>query len=306
MVLFNYVIMCMVFGTTFLAIKVGVEAGLPPFLSGGIRFVAAGAIIYAWLMWRRKASLSLLFRKEVLLIAAGSTFTTFSALYWAEQHIDSGMAAVLSATGPIAIIVMQSLALKQRIYRMEKLGCALGFAGVVVLMLPNLSGGNDGLWLTACLLVLLSSFGYAAGSLLTRRVLLRNPEQSPIVLNAAQMVVGGAGLLLLSALMERPSSASIAWLPATGSLLYLIAVGSMLGHSLFAWLIKATNAFFPSTWLYVSPVIALSIGAIVFGEQLTLFSICGSLLVLAGVVLPKLKELKAYVSTPSQRRKKAA
>ncbi|SDR78700.1 Permease of the drug/metabolite transporter (DMT) superfamily [Paenibacillaceae bacterium GAS479] len=305
MVWFNYVLMCAVFGTTFLAIKMGVEAGLPPFLSAGIRFVAAGGILFAWLCLRGKTSLSLLWRKEVLLIAAGSTFTTFSALYWAEQHIESGMAAVLSATGPIVIMLMQSLAMKQSTTRLDKIGCALGFIGVIVLMLPKLTGGSDTLWLIACVLVLLAQLGYGAGSLLTRRMLLREPELSPVVLNSAQMIAGGTGLLLISLFAENPSSASIDPLPAAGSLLYLIVVGSMLGHSLYAWLIKATNAFFPSTWLYVSPIIALSLGAIIFQEQITIVSVGGSLLVLAGIVAPKLKEIKATINKPVPSKKAA-
>ncbi|MCM3747530.1 EamA family transporter [Paenibacillus pasadenensis] len=305
MVWFNYALMCAIFGTTFFAIKIGVEAGLPPFLSAGIRFVAAGALLFVWLWLRGKTNLSLLWRKEVLLIGAASTFTTFSTLYWGEQHIESGMAAVLSATGPIFILLMQSLAMKQPTTRLDKIGCALGFTGVIVLMLPKLTGSSDSLWLMACLVVLLGVIGYGSGSLLTRRMLLREPDLSPIALNSAQMTAGGSGLLLISILTESPSSASLELLPAAGSLLYLIVVGSMLGHSLYAWLIKATNAFFPSTWLYVSPIIALTLGAVMFQEQITFVSISGSLLVLAGIAAPRLKELKSAVKKPA-RTKRAA
>ena len=87
---FNYLLMCAIFSTTFLAIKIGVEAGLPPFLSAGLRFLLAGAIIFLWMVLR-KAKPSLLLRKEFHLIGMTSTFLTFATLYWAE-HVSSGIA----------------------------------------------------------------------------------------------------------------------------------------------------------------------------------------------------------------------
>ncbi|MGU3470243.1 DMT family transporter [Paenibacillus sp. D51F] len=301
MVAFNYLLMCAIFGTTFLVIKIGVAAGLPPFLSAGIRFTAAGLLLYGWMLARRKVRFSMLFRKEFVFIGAGSTFATFAGLYWAEQHIDSGMAAILSATGPMAILLMQSVALRQRAGFLERAGCGIGLLGVITLMMPELHAQANVIWLVSCLLVLLGELGYAAGSLLTRRTLLRSPELPPVALNAAQMIYGGIGLLILSAFAERPSAQSI-FLPAAGSLIYLTVVGSMLGHSLYAWLIKATNAFFPSTWLYISPVIALGLGALLQNERLSLLSLGGSLLVLAGIVIPRLPELKEYASSRSRRR----
>ncbi|ASS65177.1 MULTISPECIES: EamA family transporter [unclassified Paenibacillus] len=306
MVAFNYLLMCAIFGTTFLVIKIGVAAGLPPFLSAGIRFAAAGLLLYGWMLARRKVQFSMLFRKEFAFIGAGSTFATFAGLYWAEQHIDSGMAAILSATGPMVILLMQSVALRQRAGFLERAGCGIGLLGVVTLMLPELHAQANVIWLVSCLLVLLGELGYAAGSLLTRRTLHRSPDLPPVALNAAQMIYGGIGLLILSAFAERPSAQPIDFLPAAGSLIYLTVVGSMLGHSLYAWLIKATNAFFPSTWLYISPVIALGLGALLQDERLSLLSLGGSLLVLAGIVIPRLPELKEYASSRRSRAVEAA
>ncbi|WP_025681472.1 EamA family transporter, partial [Paenibacillus massiliensis] len=101
MIAVGYIVMCLVFGTTFLAIKIGVEAGLPPFLSAGLRFLVAGILMYTWMKLRGKAQWSLLLRKEMLLTGLGLTFGTFAALYWAEQYVSSGIGAILSATGPL-------------------------------------------------------------------------------------------------------------------------------------------------------------------------------------------------------------
>ncbi|WP_319633439.1 EamA family transporter [Paenibacillus psychroresistens] len=112
--------MCLIFGTTFLAIKIGVDAGPPPFLSAGSRFFIAGLIIFLWMLWKRRISISSLLRIEFMIIGMTSTFITFSSLYWAEQHVSSGIAAMLSSTGPIMILSMQSIFLRQAITRQAK------------------------------------------------------------------------------------------------------------------------------------------------------------------------------------------
>jgi drug/metabolite transporter (DMT)-like permease len=108
MIIFGYLLVCLIFGTTFLAIKIGVDAGALPFFSAGIRFFAAGLILFLWMVWKQKARFSMLFHKEMLLTGTGLTFGTFSTLYWAEQHVSSRIAAILSATGPIMIIMLQT------------------------------------------------------------------------------------------------------------------------------------------------------------------------------------------------------
>ncbi|TYP79713.1 DMT family transporter [Paenibacillus methanolicus] len=290
MILTAYLLMCAIFGTTFLAIKIGVESGLPPFFAAGLRFFIAGLLLFLWLLAQRKATLRMLLDRKFWLIGLGSTFFTFATLYWAEQHIDSGIAAMLSATGPMMILVLQSAIARQSPPGGAFLGCAVGFAGVFVLLLPKLGIGTDALWLLSCLLVLLGELGYAAGSLFTRKVMMEAKETPPIAVNAVQMMFGGLSLLLLSAFTEEFRPAAFGSWAAAGSLVYLIVVGSMIGHSLYAWLLKATNAFFPSTWLYVSPIIALGLGAALYDEQLNGYSVVGSAFVLAGIVLTNWRE----------------
>lgn len=112
--LIAYMSMCLIFGTTFLAIKIGNDAGVPPFFAAGVRFCLAGALLFIWCLWRRKTSIKLLLRKEVMIIGSCLTFMTFAGLYYGEQYISSGVAAVLSATGPIMIIGIQTWVLKKK------------------------------------------------------------------------------------------------------------------------------------------------------------------------------------------------
>lgn len=293
MIIFNYLLMCAIFSTTFLAIKIGVEAGLPPFLSAGLRFLLAGVMIFLWMVLQRKAKPSLLLRKEFLLIGMTSTFLTFATLYWAEQHVSSGIAAILSATGPMMILMIQSVVMRKNARRSDYWGCAVGFAGVCLLIMPEIAMGSDLIWILSCIAILIGEIGYSVGSLATRKLSFDMPDISPITINAVQMMYGGAALLLLSLFSEQVQWNGMLTLPAIGSVLYLTIVGSMLGHSLYAWLLKATNAFFPSTWLFVSPIIALGLGAFLYGEAISLYSIVGSLFIIGGILILNLPELQA-------------
>lgn len=284
-ILMNYTIMCLIFGTTFLAIRIGVDTAAPPFLLAGVRFFAAGAILYLWMAARGKARFGLLRRKEVLLTGVCLTFAPFAALYWAEQHVSSGIAAVLSATGPTMILILQAVVWRRRTTWATALGCAVGLAGVVLLALPGLSHNGDPRWWIGCVVVLLGEAGYAVGALYTKTVTQRLAGESPIALNAAQMMHGGLLLLVLSAFAERVPPGALADPTALGSLLYLIVVGSMIGHSLFYWLVVRTNPVFPATWLYISPLIALGAGAAFLGERVTGLSVLGAATVIAGTAL---------------------
>ncbi|WP_342428363.1 EamA family transporter [Paenibacillus sp. FSL L8-0158] len=280
-----FTVMCLIFGTTFLAIKVGVEAGLPPFLSAGVRFFAAGAILFIAMKLTGKVRWSLLWRKEMLLIGAGTTFGTFSALYWAEQYVSSGIGAILSATGPMMIVILQSVLLRQKTSRITVVGCMISFLGVVLVVLPGLAVQISGLWLAGCLVILLGELCYSGGALYSKRVMDVFRETNPIALNAAQMIHGGWMLLLLSAFTEPWSSEGWQYLPAMGSLLYLILFGSMIAHTLFYWLMERTNPLFPTTWLYISPPIAVGLGALLYGEHVSWWMLAGVLLIVTGLIL---------------------
>ncbi|AJY76971.1 DMT family transporter [Paenibacillus beijingensis] len=298
MIIFNYLLVCTIFGTTFLAIKIGVDASAPPFFSAGIRFFIAGLLLFVWSVWRKKAAFALLLRKEMLLTGIGLTFGTFSALYFAEQYVSSGIAAVLSATGPLIILILQSVVLRQQSTVTSAIGCIIGFAGVILLLLPTLTVAAGGWQVVGSIAILIGELFYASGALYSKKVIQRYPQSSPIALNATQMMYGGLLLLLLSAFTEHVQMTSLLSTSALGSLLYLIVIGSMIGHSLFYWLISKTNPVFPSTWLYVSPLIALVIGVLFYRETVTWVMALGAATIIAGTILANLDSLKQLVRKP--------
>ncbi|WP_103107609.1 DMT family transporter [Brevibacillus reuszeri] len=292
MILFNYIVMCLIFGTTFLAIKIGIDAGAPPFFSAGVRFFLAGVILFSIMVWKRKASISLLFKKEMFLTGFALTFGVFATLYWAEQYLSSGIAAVLSATAPLMILLLQTTITRQSLPAVAWIGCLIGFAGVLLMLLPGLTVTFSTVWLLGCLVVLFGQVFYSAGTVYSRRVIQRFQDSSPIALNAAQMMYGGALLLILSLFTENVNVQSMVTPAAIVSLFYLIVVGSMMGHTIFYWLVAKTNPVFPATWLYISPLIALTLGVILYHEPLSILSLAGGITIIGGIILINVNSLK--------------
>ncbi|WP_410513796.1 EamA family transporter [Paenibacillus sp. BR2-3] len=301
MIFIAYSLVCLIFATTFLAIKIGVDAGLPPFFSAGIRFFLAGFILFLWMVWKGKASFSLLLRKEMLITGAALTFGTFSTLYWAEQYVSSGLAAVLSATGPIMILVLQTAFLRQKAPALSLYGCLIGFVGVLLLVLPSLSLDVSSLWLIGCAVILIGECGYASGTLYSKKVIAAFPDVSPIALNAAQMMYGGTLMLILSFFTENVQPEFLFSFKAAGSLLYLIVMGSMVGHSLYYWLVAKTNPVFPATWLYVSPPIAVGVGVLFYNEAVSWITLLGVATIIVGTVLVNGNALKHLILKPRLR-----
>lgn len=303
MIAIAYLLVCLIFGTTFLAIKVGMDAAAPPFFSAGMRFFIAGLVLFLWNVWRGNASFKLLMRKEMLINGALLTFGTFSTLYWAEQYVASGIAAILSATGPLMILLLQVIVMKQRSSRLSLLGCLIGFTGVVMLVLPKASISASMLAVIGCFAILVGELAYSSGALYAQNVIQRLWDSSPIALNAVQMIYGGLLLIVLSAFTEDVHGDVIFTREALGSLLYLTIVGSMVGHSLFYWLVAKTNPIFPSTWLYVSPPIALLVGVLFYQEPFSWVMGLGVVTIITGTVVvnwDSLRKLDRRKGKPQQ------
>lgn len=291
MVIINYFFMCLIFGTTFLAIKIGVDAGVPPFLSAGLRFFIAGLLLFSFMVWRDKTTIRLLFRKEMFFTGIGLTFGTFATLYWAEQYVTSGIAAVLSATGPMMIIVIQTLILKQKGSRKSFIGCVVGVIGVTLLILPSFSLEISPFWMVGCFAIILGEFFYASGTIYSKHVIRKFETTSPIALNAAQMMHGGILLIILSFFTENFQLDYLLSPASIGSLLYLTIFGSMIGHSIYYWLVSRTNPVFPSTWLYISPLIAVMLGVTFYHEYISWLTGVGTLTIIVGTVLVNFETL---------------
>lgn len=281
MVLLAYFTMCLIFGTTFLAIKIGLQAGWTPYFSAGFRFFLAGMLVVSYGLITRQFSLPN--KKQIapfFLTGLCMTGMTFGTLYWSEQYIPSSFAALLSATGPLFVTLLHAKIEKSNITHTQLAGLGLGFLGIVFLTFPSLSVQFQLVWLIACAVVVIGESFYAFGTVYSKKVLKQGT--SSLMLNGYQMLFGGLSLLVVSFFVEKPHLVTvdgIGWL----SLLYLVLIGSVVGHGLYYWLLQKTNPSFPATWLYVSPFLSLVLDIVVQGEKIHLLSMFGGIIILTGV-----------------------
>ncbi|MZP29555.1 EamA family transporter [Heliobacterium undosum] len=291
-----YALMCAIFGTTFLAIKVGLEAGVQPFFFAGTRFFLAGLLVYGFFrLIGRGEGLTRQQLADAAFVGVTMTGFLFGALYWGEQHITSGLAALLSATAPLKVSLVERFQRKSKdgFTPLKLAGLCLGLTGVAIAVYPSLQGGSSGtMALLSVTIILLAQATYAFGAVRSKRAL--SAGVNPYLFNAAQMVAGGLLLLLLSSLFEtgqiQPWNAEI-----LGAWAYLTVFGSIVGHGTYYWLVRATNPLFPSTWTYISPLIAQFVGFWWAGESLTAYTFLGLASVLSGVLIVNWNILKSLV-----------
>ena len=219
---------------------------------------------------------------------------TFATLYWAEQYISSGLAAVLSATGPMMILLLQAKRNKTKLQKEQLLALIIALIGVVFVSLPGMHQEVSFIWSIACFVLIIGELFYGIGSIYSKEILSDLQNVSPFLINGIQMFYGGVLLLIASIIVEQPNVTVLASWSVQWPILYLIFIGSIGGHGLYYWLLSKTNPVFPSTWLYVSPLIAIIVGYIILGEPLNATMGIGACFILVGVFLANRSTLRSY------------
>ena len=266
-------------GTTFLAIRIAVEE-LPPLFAAGARFFTAGVVLYAFMRIKGEAKPTLPQWRSLTIMALLMFVAEYGPLFWAEKYVPSGVVSVLAATLPILTLILEMLILRQQRMRpMLAMATILGFVGVAVLLIP---GGNQHLALVPCLAILAGATTWALGSVLSRSMNL--PKSRPVTAGAA-MMLGGAMLLALSAGFGEMHPFPHISLRAVGALLYLIVFGSLLAFTAFVWLLGHMPATRVSSHAYVNPIVAVALGYFMAGEVITGRILAGTGLVLFSVFL---------------------
>ena len=285
MTLTAFAIIYLVWGSTFLAIRVGV-AEVPPLLFAAMRFLVAGAVLVAWTVARGERLPTRRQWLSVVLLGMLIFLIDYGLLFWAEQRVPSGIAAVMLATIPVFMALAEILFLRtQKLTARLALALVVGLLGVVVLTLRSVAGlgdsALDGLGATA---LIVSAISWAVASSLTRRLPL--PE-SKVMSSGTQMLAGGLLLTIASAGFGEfhrfdPSAVSLkAWM----ALLYLIVAGSIIGFTAYVWLIHHQSPTKVGTYAYVNPVVAVVLGYFFGGEALGIRAVLGTLCVLVSVVV---------------------
>lgn len=278
---FLIAILCLVWGSTWLVIKVGLEE-LPPLGSAGVRFIVAGvtmALVCTWLARREGGG-----RPPVSAVLAHGLcqfVLNYALVYASETVLPSGLVSVLWSIFPLAMAFTGHFVTRSEPLRAQQwIGFVVAFLGIVVLFVTDVARISARA-IAMGLLLLLAPLSVTFS---TTFVKTRAATASSLLLNRDSMLLGGVVLLALSWVVE--SQATFTWSPvALGSILYLALAGTVLTFGIYMWLLRHVPAYRLSLTAYVTPVVALLFGATLGGEPLRLSTIAGTGLVLGGVVL---------------------
>ncbi len=297
-ILLAFSIIYFVWGSTFLAIRIGVHE-VPPFLFAALRFFTAGLVVYAWLRLKGTPAPSL--REWISASGLGALIflLDYGCLFWAEQRVPSGIAAVVLATTPVFIALLEIIFLRtQRLTIRLGLALVVGILGVAVLMNRSFSLGEAPIGRAGALALLVASATWSIATILTRRVPL---PASKAMSAAAQMLTGGAMLFVLAAVSNEFAGfrmQTVSW-NAWFALIYLIIAGSIVGFTAYVWLLHYESPTKVGTYAYVNPVVAVGLGYFFGGEAVGGRTLLGTLLVLVSVItITTTKKSKERVPSP--------
>ena len=266
-----------VWGSTFMAVTLAVR-DLPPLLSMGVRHVAAGTILLAWALPRadlrddpvgwRQVGAGFVFGGALFLAGHGG-------LAWAQQTVPSGVAALLIGSIPLWMALLDRVVFGKRLHPLANLGLVGGFVGLAFLLDPFGEGSVDR---AGAVVALLAAFAWAAGTLYARGAAL---PKAPLVSAGLGALCGGILLAVSSALAGELDEVSFT-ADALGAVAYLVVVGTLLGFTLYVWLLRVAPTSLVSTYAYVNPIVAVLLGWALLSEDVTLqMLVAGAAIVLS-------------------------
>ena len=271
-----------VWGSTYLAIRVMVE-DIPPLLGAGLRFLIAGGLLYGWVAFRRPRAARAITGRQlagaalvgVLLMFGGNGLVTL-----AEQEVPSGLAALLIASEPLWVILLRGGVARERVPSTTLLSVAIGFVGVALLVLP--ADRPEGAPLGWSLLVVLAAVFWASGSFAASR-LDRPPDL--LTTTAWQMLIGGASMVAVGLLAGEAGELHLAEISidSAAAFVFLVFVGSLAAFTAYNWLLQHVAISTVSTYAFVNPVIAVFLGWLILSEEITVFVLLGTAVIVASV-----------------------
>lgn len=265
-----FALMCLVWGLTFLPVKIAAEH-VPPIFFAAARFAIAGPLLLAW-AGRDALRVPAGARSRLVVTALLVNTACYSLVFWGTAHAPSGLAAIVNlSTIPIWSLLASRLVEGTRITRRQVVAVALGLVGLCFLFWTRAAGGVDAtrgdpleLWGLAA--VALGTLAYCTGAVLTRAIA---PAIATLALAGWQSTIGAVGLVLLALLIEPVTlghvAALAAW-PTAPALGFIIVAGSLIGFTIYLRLLRDWGAFRAGLYAFVSPVIAVSAGVVILAE----------------------------------------
>jgi drug/metabolite transporter (DMT)-like permease len=293
----GFVIVSSVWGSTWVAIKIGLET-VPPFLGAAARFVVACLLLGLILRWRRIAVLFTPDAKKVYLSMGLLTFAApFALVYWGQQFIPSALGSILFAAFPFCVaLVSHFMIAQQKFDRFTLAGMVVGFAGVFIIFWGDVHV-SDSRALLGMSAIFLSVILQAISLVQVKKW---GEAVDPYAMNFVGMLIGLVVLAALGGILE--AQEPIEWSAASLlSVLYLAVVGSVLAFVSYYWLLKRIDPVYLSLTSFINPVVAVALGALVLGERMAATVFLGALLVFAGILLANWRTLYAKVRPPVPR-----
>jgi drug/metabolite transporter (DMT)-like permease len=276
-----WVVVCLVWGTTYLAIRISLET-IPALLMGGFRWVAAGVLLVGILAARGERMPPLrtwpaLSGLGILLIGFGN-----GGVVWAEQTVPSGLAAVLAATTPFWLVGVDAVMPNgEALSRRRSVGLVVGFLGNVLLVWPEVRAAGGRAFLGGVVATQIAALGWAIGSGYARR---RGVHENVVAAAALEMLSGGIVMLVLGLILHEWQDLTFN-VRTMSALLYLILFGAIAGFSAFVYALKHLPLATVSLYSYINPVIAVALGALVLKEPVGARTVIAGAIVLAGVAI---------------------
>ncbi len=281
----------LIWGSTYLAIRVAVET-LPPFAMAGARFIVAGAIAYAWLAYRGRARVTARQVWDNTIVGALLLVGGNGIVVWAEQAIPSGITTLIISVSPLFMVLTDwMLPSGTRPTWPTLVGLALGFGGLVLLIGGGVSSGASlDLWRCAGLMVACLSWSF--GSLYSRYA--RNPAE-PMTAATLQMLLGGVMMLVIGIFRGEIAGfhTGLLTLRSVGAWAYLVCAGSLIAFPAYVYLLKHSTPARVSTYAYVNPVVAVFLGWLILHEPVTPRTLVASAIIIAAVAIITVQRSRA-------------
>ncbi len=277
-------------GSTYLGIRIAIES-IPPALMCATRFLLSGALMLGYCAFTghkirySPRQLSQMAVVGIMLLMGGNL-----TLSYAEEHVASGLAALILASTPLWFLVLDTLLLgDHHIAPRAMIGLGLGVVGIVVLLWPKLTGtGVPQMW--ASLSLLFSAFIWALGSVLSKR--WQSEDIDPFSATAWQMLAAGLANLIFAVAVGDFSR--VVWTArGIAAVWYLVICGSLIGYTAYIWLLAHVPTSKVSTYAYVNPVVAVFLGWLVLHEPVDAYIVAGSVIVIASVALVTTAKVRA-------------
>ena len=290
-IVLGYILICLLWGSTWIAIKIGLES-VTPLLSAGIRFLIAAGLIYGLMKIRGlKVQTDKVAIKLYIILGLFSFVVPFGLVYWAEQFIESALASLIFAFFPFSTILFSKLLMKNyKIGPYKNFATVLGFFGVFLIFSEDLSFDFSNDFLGSLAIVVSATMqGWIAATMKKE-----GGHLNPISMNLVPIIIAGVIMTVYGLLVEDTSNVTFS-ANSVLAILYLAFFGTLITFSVYYWLMQQIDVVILSLSTFITPIVSVILGFLILDERLSTRAMIGGGIVLLGILLSNFKGLKEYL-----------